>query len=192
MTNSIDNKIKLLAWLVIFLTAIHLLNSFLNNRLSTFGIYPGSVRTLPHIIFAPFIHGSWGHLLNNLFGITVFSSLCLLRGIGFYLRSSLFIIVVTGIIVWLFGRPAFHIGASGWIFGLWSLSIAMAWFQRKFFNIVIALFVVIFYGGMVFGVLPGRAEVSFESHLAGALAGILCAWVMTNRTPGQRGKKRGG
>jgi membrane associated rhomboid family serine protease len=71
---------------------------------------------------------------------------------------------------------ALHIGASGWIFGLWSLCIATAWYDRKFINIVIGLLVVFLYGGMLFGVLPGDPRVSFESHFFGAIAGVVCAF----------------
>lgn len=93
--------------------------------------------------------------------------------------SSLIIIVLTGLLVWVFARKAVHIGASGWVFGLWSLSIAIAFFQRSFVNIAIAVFVLFFYGGMIYGVLPQDRYVSFESHLFGAIAGIVCAYFMT-------------
>ncbi len=92
--------------------------------------------------------------------------------------------------VWLFARPAIHIGASGWIFGLWSLTIAMAWFDRRFINIVIAVFVIFFYGGMFYGVLPGRPGVSFESHLFGAVAGVICALLMAKTRRYERVRKR--
>jgi len=162
---------------------VHVVNLVSGGLLMGLGIIPGQVNTLPYIFTAPFIHGSWPHLTNNLFGLVIFSALCLLRGIPFYLASSFFIIVVTGILVWFFGREAIHIGASGWIFGLWSLSIAMAWFERKFVNIIIAIFVVFFYGGMIFGVLPGDPRISFESHLFGALSGVLCAALLARKKP---------
>lgn len=181
MKRSLDNKIKLLTWLVILLIAIHLVNLFFQHQLMAFGVLPGDIRSLPYIYTAPFIHGSWAHLFNNIFGLVVFSSLCLLRGIPVYVRSSLFIIGLTGLLVWLFGRRALHIGASGWIFGLWSLAIAMAWFERRFANLVIAVFVVIFYGGMILGVLPGDRQISFESHLFGAVSGVICAYLLAKR-----------
>jgi membrane associated rhomboid family serine protease len=96
-----------------------------------------------------------------------------------FVYSSVIIITVSGILVWLFGRDANHIGASGWVFGLWSLSISLAWFDRRMMNIVIAILVILFYGGMVFGMLPQDSSVSFESHLFGALAGVLAAWSST-------------
>ncbi len=165
------------------MTGVHILNIILHYQLNYFGISPGQVGTLPFIFTAPWLHGSWAHLLNNLVGLSIFSALCLIRGTAFFVRSSLIIVTMTGLMVWLFARSgAIHIGASGWVFGLWSLSIAIAWFQRSVLNIVIAVFVAVFYGGMVWGVLPTRSHVSFESHLFGAISGIFAAYVATRPT----------
>lgn len=176
MSNSSLNKnVKLLVGICLIMAGVHAVNMFLNGFLLNFGILPRNIYSLPYIFSAPFLHGSWMHLLNNLFGMAIFGALCLLRGRRFFISSSLFIIIVSGLLVWFFGRPAVHIGASGWIFGLWSLSIAIAWFQRSFVNIVIAIFVIFFYGGMMYGVLPGDKSISFEAHLFGAIAGVLYA-----------------
>ncbi len=183
-------KIRVLLILAAVLSGIHFLNIFTGYELSRFGIFPRIVETLPHIYSAPLLHGNTAHLVNNLIGLMVFSGLCLLRGIKFYLWSSFIIVTLTGLMVWLFARPAIHIGASGWIFGLWSLTIAMAWFDRRFINIVIAVFVIFFYGGMFYGVLPGRPGVSFESHLFGAVAGVICALLMAKTRRYERVRKR--
>src|SRR5690606_18782237 len=117
-----------------------------------------------HIFTAPFIHGNVAHLSNNLAAFLIFGSLCLAQSVRFFLISSLFIIAISGSLVWLFGREAIHIGASGWVFGLWSLSIALAWFDRRIINILIACLVVFFCGGMIYGVLPSDPKISFEAH----------------------------
>ncbi len=176
----LDRKVKLIVYPCLAMIVIHIANVVLSNQLSVFGIRPGDISTLPYIITAPWLHGSWSHLMNNLVGMAVFSALSLIRGTNFFIKASAIIICLTGILVWLFARSgATHIGASGWIFGLWSLSIAVAWFQRSFLNIVIAVFVAVFYGGMIWGVLPSNPHVSFESHLFGALAGVFAAYVLT-------------
>ena len=140
------------------------------------GLYKGWLVALCILAAAPFLHGDIGHLLSNLVGMIIFSALLFVHSLKRYLWSSAFIIVLTGLLVWLFARNALHIGASGWIFGLWSLCIATAWYDRKFINIVIGLLVVFLYGGMLFGVLPGDPRVSFESHFFGAIAGVVCAF----------------
>lgn len=154
---------------------VQIANELTQGALRVFGIYPRDPSALIFIFTAPFVHGSWLHLINNSIGFLIFSSFCLVRGKRFYWQSSLLIIVVGGFLVWLFGRSAIHIGASGWIFGLWSLTIAVAWFEKSVVNILVAVIVISLYGGMIVGVLPSQPGVSFESHAFGALSGVLAA-----------------
>ena len=176
MRGALIVKVKLLAAVWGLLIAVYIANILLHGQLNQYGVIPRSLEHSFHIVTAAFIHGSWGHLLNNLFGLGVFSAFCLLRSIRFYLLSSVFIILLSGAMVWVFARSASHIGASGWVFGLWSLSIAMALFDRSVNNILIALLLVFFYGGMIYGVLPTVAQLSYEAHLSGAVAGVICAF----------------
>jgi membrane associated rhomboid family serine protease len=165
-------------WLFLFagiMVSAHVFNWAFNGWLNQFGLLPRQLDSLPGIYTAPFLHGSLAHLINNLVGFFIFSSLLFVHSLRHYLWSSFFIITLAGILVWCFGRPALHLGASGWIFGLWSLTIATAWFDRRFINILIALVVIFFYGSMLWGVLPGDPAVSFESHLFGAFSGAVCA-----------------
>ena len=166
-----------LVLIVLVMFVLHGINILLNGRLNFYGIIPRSGSYWFHIFTSPFIHRDLAHLSNNVVGLVIFSSLCLARSLSFYLVASLFIISLTGSLVWLFGRDAIHIGASGWIFGLWSLSLALAWFDRRFINILIACLVFFFYGGMIYGVLPADPKISFEAHLFGALSGIIFAFL---------------
>ena len=160
---------------------VQIANELSGGVLRGFGIYPRDPSALVFIFTAPFVHGGWLHLANNSIGFLIFSGFCLVRGKRFYLRSSLLIIVVGGFLVWLFGRPASHIGASGWIFGLWSLTIALAWFEKSVINVLIACVVILLYGGMIVGVLPSQPGVSFEGHAFGAFSGVLAAAVFGRR-----------
>ena len=175
---SLKQRLRLVGGLVLFMVLLHLINLALGGYLYQFGIVPRSLQSLPNILLSVFIHGSWWHLINNMLAFAVFSLLCLTNSIRFYLLGSLFIVLFGGALVWLFGRASVHIGASGWIFGLWSLLIFTAWFERRFTNILIALFVLLVYGGMVFGLLPRHPGVSFESHIFGAMAGVVCAYLL--------------
>ena len=177
MLKTLQGRINLLVAILLGLVAIQLLNVQLEGALVQYGIVPRNLPRWHHIFTAPFIHGGYGHLFNNLIGLGIFSAVCLMRSVRFYLTASLTIIVMGGALVWLFGRSATHVGASGWIFGLWSLSIATAWFDRRLRNIALSIVVVLAYGGMIFGVLPTDPGVSFEMHLAGAVAGVFCAFV---------------
>lgn len=167
-------------WLFLFagiMVMAHVFNWAFHGWLYQYGLFPRHLDSLPGIYIAPFLHGSLGHLINNLVGLLIFSSLLFVHSLRRYLWSSFFIITLTGALVWCFGRSALHIGASGWIFGLWSLTIATAWFDRRLLNVVIAIVVVFFYGGMLWGILPSDPGVSFESHLFGALAGVVCVFI---------------
>ena len=177
MMRSLWLRIKLIASLALIMILVHIINILLDGQLNQYGIIPRSEVHWFHIFTSPFIHGDLTHLMNNLFGLVIFSTFCLLRSVPLYLVSSAFIILLTGVLVWFFARGAIHIGASGWIFGLWSFSIAIAWFDRKLKNILSGLLVVCLYGGMVFGILPNDPKVSFEAHLFGAVSGVVFAFL---------------
>lgn len=183
MVEAIGIKVKLLTALLVLVVSIHVINMGMAGELVKFGILPRHPESWFHIFFAPFIHGSVSHLIGNLTGLAVFSAICILRSVNYFMVASLFIIVVTGTLVWIFGRSAVHIGASGWVFGLWSLCITRAWFDRKLKNIVIAITVVLLYGGMIYGLNPNQPGISYEAHIAGVLAGILFSGLIT-RYPG--------
>lgn len=161
--------------------AIHVVNLFTGGYLNNFGIEPREIGSAYGIATAPWLHSDVGHLGSNLAAFVVLGSLVLLQGLRYFVKASAVIILLGGALVWLLGRDGDHIGASGWIFGLWSLVIASAWFDRSPRNIVIALAVVFFYGGMVFGVLPTQSYISFESHLFGAIAGVVAASVLSRK-----------
>jgi membrane associated rhomboid family serine protease len=174
--SGIWQRFKLIIFLSLLMLAVYVANGLLGGVLHQFGIVPRVERLWWHIYTAPFLHGDWQHLINNLIGLAIFSAFCLIRSVGFYYAASFFIITATGLLVFFFARPSTHIGASGWIFGLWSLSIAMAWFDKSFKHFIVAVIVCFFYGGMIYGVLPANPGVSFESHLFGAASGILFAY----------------
>lgn len=166
---------------LLVMVLVQIANDITGGALRVFGIYPRELVSLLFIFTAPFVHGSWLHFANNSVGFLIFSGFCLVRGKRFYWQSSLVIIAIGGLLVWLFGRAAIHIGASGWIFGLWSLTIALAWFEKSVINFLIAFIVILLYGGMIIGVLPSQPGVSFEGHAFGALAGVLAAAVYGRR-----------
>lgn len=155
------------------LLALFCLNMVFDGLLYNFGLVPRQIGSLTGIISAPLIHGSLGHLLSNMISLAVLGGLCMLHSKQFYFRACVFITLLSGVLVWCFARDASHIGASGLIFGLWSLLLYKAWTDKKLLSAVIGLVVLVFYGGMVFGLLLGDGQVSFEYHIFGALSGII-------------------
>ncbi len=172
---------KTIAGVSAAMIAVHIVNLFTDGYLSNYGIEPREIGGAYTIATAPMIHADFAHLGSNLAAFVVLGSLVLLQGLRYFVKASAVIILLGGALVWLLARDGDHIGASGWIFGLWSLVIALAWFDRSPRNIAIALAVVFFYGGMVFGVLPTAGYISFESHLFGAAAGVFAAFTLSKK-----------
>jgi len=141
----------------------------------TFALVPREFTHLPGIIGMPFLHQGFGHLIANTLPLAAFGGLLLTRGIDYFVRAIALVTIGGGLLLWLFGRSAAHIGASGLVFGLFGLLIARAVFARSVESILIGLVVMLGYGGLVFGVFPTDSSVSWDGHLAGLVAGIVTA-----------------
>ena len=180
-TNAIKGRLSILVVLTVLLLLVQIVNSFTNYSLNSWGgIYPRHTSGLIGIIVAPFLHGSWSHLFSNLLPLLILSVLAMINSVQEYLKASLFIMIMGGILVWLFGRSALHVGASGWIFGLWAWLLLRAIFQHNLTNLLIATGVFILYGGLWLGFLP-KTGVSFEGHIAGAFSGVFFAYISRNQ-----------
>lgn len=131
--------------------------------------------SLRGVLLSPMLHGSFSHLLSNTLPLLVLGGFVALRGTKTLLGVSLFVVVLGGLLVWLVGRPAVHIGASGLVFGYFGYLLAQGWYERSFVSIVVAVAVLLLYGGMIFGALPQSGFISWEGHLFGLIAGVLAA-----------------
>ncbi|MCP4694344.1 MAG: rhomboid family intramembrane serine protease [Desulfobacterales bacterium] len=169
---------KTLALFVGVIWVIHLINSFTGHALSSFGLAPRSVTGLPGIALCPFLHRDLFHLLLNTAPLIILGGLVMLRGIRKFTETTVLIVIIGGFLVWIFGRPGIHIGASGLIYGYFGYLVAAGWYERNAVSIIIALVVIFFYGGMLWGLLPLQASVSWEGHLAGLFAGVLAGGML--------------
>jgi membrane associated rhomboid family serine protease len=144
--------------------------------LSNFGIYPLSLEGLPGILFSPFIHANFGHLFNNSLPLFFLGTALFYFYSDIAIRVSLWTYFLTGILVWFAGRNAWHIGASGLIYGFASF-LFFSGIIRKYFRLVaLSLLIVFLYGSMVWGIFPNiYKEVSWESHMLGFISGIILA-----------------
>ncbi len=144
--------------------------------LTRFGIYPLSLQGLRGILFSPFIHASFSHLFSNSLPL-FFLSVAL-----FYFYSEVAVKVftwtffLTGLLVWIAGRDAWHIGASGLVYGLASFLFFSGIIRKYFRLIALSLLIVFLYGSMVWGLFPGvYKNVSWESHMLGFFSGVVLA-----------------
>lgn len=154
--------------------------------LSRFGIYPFSLQGLPGIMFSPFIHANFGHLFNNSLPLFFLGTALFYFYSEIAVKVSLLTYFLTGLLVWLAGRNAWHIGASGLIYGLASF-LFFSGIIRKYFRLVaLSLLIVFLYGSMVWGIFPNiYKDVSWESHMLGFISGILLAVIYRNEGPRQ-------
>ncbi|AKH64563.1 MULTISPECIES: rhomboid family intramembrane serine protease [Photorhabdus] len=173
----LKQHLRILIGLSVILSITQLLDTLTGSALSNFGIIPRYAQGLIGIPLSPFLHGNWEHLFSNLPALLVLSALLMTHSIRYYVLASLFIIFVEGTLVWLFGRTAIHIGASGWIFGLWGLLLANAFFLRRAKDFFFAILVFVYYGGIVFGLLPWQEDISTEGHIFGAISGLIFSWL---------------
>ena len=130
----------------------------------------------------PFIHKDLNHLLCNTLPLLVFAWLILNRGVAYFSKVTLFIVLFGGLLVWALARGNPHIGASGLVFGYFGFLVARGLYDKSVRSVIVALAVIIFYGGIVWGVLPVSRFVSWEAHLFGLLAGIAAARVLRHKT----------
>ena len=161
--------------------------------INQFGIIPRTPWGLVGILTSPFLHGGIRHLISNTIPLIVL--LIILN--YFYQQKALsviaFTIIIGGLFVWIFARNANHIGASGLIYGLAAFLIANGFIEKKFVPLLISIGVILLYGGLIWGVFPSTyGRVSWESHLFGAIAGILIALVLKGKksAPIQLKKKK--
>ena len=151
---------------------------------SYLGIYPLSIKGLRGILFSPFLHADFEHLLNNSIPLFFLSS-CV-----FYFYSEVAIKVfmwnyfLTGLLVWIFGREAWHIGASGIVYGLASFLFFSGIIRRHLGLIALSLLIVFLYGSMIWGMVPLLYKnVSWESHMLGAFSGVILSIWFRNKGP---------
>ena len=185
MQHTIRQEIKGVIAFVAAMWGVFLLEFVVPFDLTSFGVTPRTLTGLVGIPAMPFLHASFQYIVSNT--LPIFILLILLAGSK--ARSwevVVEIVLLGGILLWLFGRPATHIGASGLIFGLIAFLIVSGLLERRFVPLVISVVVTFFYGGsLLLGVVPRMgSSISWDGHLLGAAAGGMIAYLLTkNSTP---------
>ncbi|MBD2038081.1 rhomboid family intramembrane serine protease [Phormidium sp. FACHB-592] len=184
IAQEIKTQLWILGGLVVVMWAVEILDQFvfragLRQTLDIYGIYPRNVVGLRGILFAPFLHGNFAHLIGNTVPFLVLGWLIMLRETSDFFWVSLVSAFVSGLGTWMFGSSAIHIGASGVVFGYLGYLLARGYFERSMTSIAMSLFVGTLYGSLLWGVLPTQMGISWEGHLFGFLGGVLAARLLT-------------
>ena len=163
--------------LVIVIWAMEIYETVTHTFLSKLGVYPREWDGLVGIFTSPYIHSDFEHLISNTVPLFVLTTIMVFFYQRVAIASYITIQLLTGIAVWLFARPSYHIGASGVVYGLVAFVFWSGIFRRNIKSIVLALIVVILYSGYFHGIVPTKEGVSWESHLFGGIVGIFTAFL---------------
>lgn len=159
------------------LWVVHVWNAATDDGLIGHGISPRRREELGDVFTAPFLHFGFGHLMSNTVALSVLAFLSALRGVGRFVRVTLIVVVVGGFGVWLIAPAHTNTaGASILVFGYFGDLLARGFVDRRLTDILVAFVITTAYGwSMLWGVVPGTAEVSWEGHLFGFIGGVVAA-----------------
>lgn len=163
-------------FILVLIWMVRIVEVGLETSYVDWGIYPLKFGGLKGIITAPLIHADFKHLFDNSLPLYLLSVALFYfyRPVGY--RVFFLIWFITGLTVWIFARSAYHIGASGIVYGLASFLFFSGIIRNNINLLAISLLVVFLYGGLVWGIFPFDFKVSWESHLMGGVTGLVLSF----------------
>lgn len=139
------------------------------------GVNPRDLVGLRGVIFSPFIHSDMEHLYHNSIPLFVLSAALFYFYRPIAWKVILAGILLSGLLTWVIGRPANHIGASGLIYVLMSFTLFKGIFSKHYRLIALSMLVIFLYGSMIWYVFPVKERMSWEGHLSGLIVGFIFA-----------------
>ncbi len=181
LMGEVKAQVAILVFVVGLMWAIEIVDFFLGGALNSFGIIPRSVIGLRGILFAPFLHGNFAHLIANTVPFVTLGWFVMLRRTSDFFGVTAIVMLISGLGTWLIAPTnTVHIGASGVIFGYLGFLISRGYFERSFGSVLFSVIVGLAYGGLIWGVLPGQLGISWQGHLFGFVGGIAAAWLIAD------------
>ncbi|MBE9013496.1 rhomboid family intramembrane serine protease [Pseudanabaenaceae cyanobacterium LEGE 13415] len=171
------SQARILGYLLAIAWVVSILNfAVFGKWLNQFGIRPRELSGLWGVAFAPFLHGSWGHLESNSIAFLTYGGLILLQNPQNFGAVTATVALTSGLGTWLLGRDrTIHIGASGVTFGYLGFLMFLAFFDRNIPTVLLLVFTAFFHSKYLWGLLPINRRISWEEHLFGFLGGIYAA-----------------
>ncbi|GAB3280847.1 rhomboid family intramembrane serine protease [Actinocorallia lasiicapitis] len=172
----------LIAVLLTVMWALEIADYTQDGALDRFGLRAHDFDDLPDIFTAPFLHAGFDHLIGNSIPFAVLGFLAAVRGIFKFLAMNLIVIVIAGIGVWFTGPPdAVTLGASILVFGYFGYLVGRGLFERSVTDALLALAVIVVYGGIIYGILPTDLPISWQGHLFGLIGGLVSSYVLRRK-----------
>ena len=167
---------------VVVLSAIFALQQGVDYRWLTVGA--GTSAGLVGLLTAPLLHGSPEHLAANAVSLLLLGTLAGAVYPKATSRALPLLWLGSGLGAWALGDAgSYHLGASGVTHGLMFLIFVLGLLRRDRPSIAAAMIAFFLYGGMLLTVLPQEPGVSWQSHLGGALGGLLAAVLLRHSDP---------
>lgn len=161
--------------LVAVMWIVELIDLLPHTNLDRWGVRPRQLGGLTGIVFAPFLHSGFPHLISNTIPFLVLGGIIAASGLVQFLKVSAVVALCSGLGTWLIGPTgSVHIGASGMIFGYLTYLLTRGLFERKLVYLAVGLVVLFLYGSVLWGLVP-RPGISWQMHLFGAIGGIVAA-----------------
>lgn len=175
--NTVLKEFKILIVAVTIFWVVEIADQLVfHGSLDNYGIQPHSIIGLRGLVFAPFLHGGFPHLIANTIPFITLGWLTMIQATSDFYIASIMSAVIGGAGVWLFGSSqSVHIGASILIYGYLGFLLLRGYFQKNFPSIALSIFVAIAYGGFIAGVFPSQMGVSWQGHLFGFIGGAIAA-----------------
>lgn len=162
--------------LLVVMWGLELVDQVTRNSLDPLGIEPRSTASLDNFLWAPWLHGSFAHLASNSLPFLVLGALVVMDGWRRWLVTTLVVVVASGAAVWFLSPlGSITLGASGVVFGWMTYVMLRGFWTRSPGQIATGVVLFLFYGGMLWGVLPSAPGISWQAHLGGAVGGVVAA-----------------
>lgn len=181
--HKIINAIIYPALFVSLMVIVFSVQSLFKIDIPRYGVFPRKLSGLIGVITSPLIHGGFNHLFNNATTLLILGSALFYFYKEIALKVTIWIYLMVGLWTWVWAREAYHIGASGLLYGIFSFLLVSGFLRRNKSLISLSFAVIFFYGSLVWGIFPVDLKISFEGHLWGFVAGIILAFYYRNQGP---------
>jgi membrane associated rhomboid family serine protease len=182
----------LLGGIVLLMWLLELINTLDSNQLDNDGIWARSFGHIWGIFTAPFLHVSFAHLIANTIPFVFMGVIIALHGAKRLALVTLIVIVVGGLGTWLIAPShSITVGASGLVFGYAAYLLVRGLFDRSVLEVLVGIVVGVVWGGALLSSLVPHYGISWQGHVAGAVGGVVAAYLLRRERPATSGESRG-